>query len=344
MIWPMKLCDSRRSCGAIIHPRHSIVTLLIAAGAVWGQTAACGDNSPQPTQAVFHQAWSVPAGTNLTVRIPSEQPGLVQALKAIADWNISASSQVTLWLEPGIHAQTECVRVHHRCGARLRIVGSDDAAKPSVLRWTKATDGLYVGQNHVLGHLARVRIEHAAQAARGNGSGVLADEGAHIHCGPGVSVSNFYYGFTARRRGSIRCAGSKVEGAGDAGYFAYMGGHLDATGTESRRADDRGRQLGSGYVAEYNGTIDAANAVATECFLAGFNALSGGAIRAHRAIARKNSGNGFQSRDGGLIIAHDASSVDNGGYGVVNPGGGIFAGERFVNRGNKADQETRAKD
>jgi hypothetical protein len=159
-----------------------------------------------------------------------------------------------------------------------------------------------------------------------------------------VSVRGFYYGFTARRRGSIRCAGSKVEEAGDAGYFAYMGGHLDATETESRRADDRARRLGSGYVAEYNGTIDAANAVATECFLAGFNALSGGAIRAHRAVARRNPGNGFQSRDGGVIIAHDASSVDNGGYGVGNPGGGIFAGHRFVNRGNKAAREARAGD
>lgn len=265
-------------------------------------------------------------------------------MKAIADWNIPASSQVTLLLEAGIHAQTDCVRVHHRCGARLRIVGSDDAARPSVLRWTKATDGLYVGQNHVLGCLAQVRIEHAARAARGNGSGVLADEGGHVHCGSGVSVSGFYYGFTARRRGSIRCAGSKVEGAGDAGYFAYMGGHLDATETESRRADDRAQRLGSGYVAEYNGTIDAANAVAMECFLAGYNALSGGTIRAHRAVARKNLGSGFQSRDGGVIIAHDASSADNGGYGVGNPGGGIFAGNNFISRGNKADREAKPRD
>jgi hypothetical protein len=50
-----------------IHIRLCFMALLVAAGAV-----VRGDNPAQSTQPVFYQAWSVPAGSNLHVRIPSE--------------------------------------------------------------------------------------------------------------------------------------------------------------------------------------------------------------------------------------------------------------------------------
>lgn len=125
--------------------------------------------------------------------------------------------------------------------------------------------------------------------------------------------------------------------ASDAGYFAYMGGHIDAVGSSSLNASDAARRLGSGYVAEYNGTIDAENALAAGCFLAGFHALSGGAIRAARAIARGNAGSGYQVRDGGVIVAHEGSAARNGRFGVGNPfGNGVFIGNDFRNSGNRA--------
>ncbi len=104
-----------------------------------------------------------------------------------------------------------------------------------------------------------------------------------------------------------------------------MGGHIDACRSRSRGADDRGQGLGSGYVAEYGGSIDAGEAVAEGCFLAGFQALSGGSIRAAQSIARDNEGHGYRVRDCGVIVAHGHRAPGNARGTVSNPfGDGVF--------------------
>lgn len=272
------------------------------------------------------ECWDVGASNRVQVLVPGDAASLTEALRGVARWTIPGSSWVVIHLGPGVHEQEGTLVVHHPFGARLGIVGSCDGGAPaSVLRWGGPTDGIYVGQNHALGELGDLRIEHASRASRGNASGVLADEGGHIHCGANVAVSGFYYGFSARRNGTIRCRGTSVERSGDAGYFAYMGGHIDACRSRSRGADDRGQGLGSGYVAEYGGSIDAGEAVAEGCFLAGFQALSGGSIRAERSIARDNEGHGYRVRDSGVIVAHGRQASGNARGTVSNPfGDGVF--------------------
>ncbi|HPA17101.1 MAG TPA: hypothetical protein PLU30_05095 [Verrucomicrobiae bacterium] len=271
------------------------------------------------------QAWEVPISNRVEVCVPGDVADVGGALEGIARWTISASSWVTIRLGPGVYEQKGRLTVHHPFGARLAIMGMERVGEASVLRWAREVDGIYVGQNHVLGGLDCLRMEHVLRKARGHGSGVLADEGGHIHCGSNLVVVGFYYGFTARRNGTIRCQGAVVEDSGDAGYFAYMGGHIDACRSRSKGADDSGVGLGSGYVAEYGGSIDAGEAVAEGCFLAGFQALSGGTIRAERSEARRNRGGGYRVRDGGVIVAHGYRATDNAGGAVVNPfGDGVF--------------------
>jgi hypothetical protein len=302
------------------------------------QSPAPDHRSPPSDQSEkLNSPWAVPAGRDLVIAVPGDAPDLTQALAAIAHWTIPSSASVTLSLGPGLHPQAGTVKVHHPCGTRVRIVGAQDSSAPTILAWASPVDGIYVGQTHVLGRLDRVRIEHRRLESRGSGSGVIADEGGHIHCGAAVTVVGFYYGFTARRGATLRCPGTRVERAGDAGYFAYMGGHIDAPESSALNASDSAHRLGSGFVAEYNGTIDGEKAVASGCFLAGFHALSGGAILAHRSVARGNAGNGYQVRDGGVIVAHAAAAIENAGFGVSNPfGNGVFTGNDFENHGNQA--------
>ena len=273
-------------------------------------------------------AWSVPRGRRVVVDVPRDVSTLRRALEAIAAWEIPPTASVVIAMGPGTHAMAGRIEIDHPDGARLSIIGGGGGANPTELRWAKAPAGLYVGRGCVLGGVEGIGLELADKKARELESGVLADEGGHVGCGASVSVRGFYYGFTARRNGTIRCDDSRVEGAGDAGYFAYMGGHIDAVRSRSTGASDEGNSLGSGYFAEYGGSIDAAEAEASGSFLAGFHALSSGSIRAEGSRSFKNAGHGYQVRSGGAIVAHRGLARGNGGFGMKNWGGnGHFEGD-----------------
>lgn len=327
-----------QKCGMRTRLSVLLLALITAAGLTTGRGAypALGRDQAADEHSRHFEAWSVPRGRRVVVNVPGDVSTLRRALEAIAAWEIPPTASVVIAMGPGTHAMAGRVEFDHPGGARLSIVGGSGSADPTVLRWAKAPAGLYVGRGCVLGEIEGIGLELADKKARGQESGVLADEGGHVGCGAAVSVRGFYYGFTARRNGTIRCDGSRVEGAGDAGYFAYMGGHIDAVRSGSAGASDEGNSLGSGYVAEYGGSIDAAGAEASGSFLAGFHALSSGSIRAEGSRSFENAGHGYQVRSGGAIVAHRGLARGNGGFGMKNwGGGGHFEGDGLSTHDNR---------
>lgn len=250
--------------------------------------------------------WTMPKGTSVELWPADLGLDLAGVLAAIGMWRIVPGARVTIRLPDGIHAQRGPVDLGHPDGIRLAIVGNVDNPERCRLVWQGPTDGLYCGAGAVLGRIDGVQIEHAAIDARGQGSGLLADLGGAILCGPRVIVRGFCYGCQARHGGVIRCPGMTSFGAGDAGYFASSGGHLHCEGAQAIGARDATSGLGSGFVAESGGSINAVAALAERNLLAGFTALSNGVIRAHRATAQGNGRAGFYASTGGTIIVHEA--------------------------------------
>jgi len=285
--------------------------------------------------------WRVPKATILEIWPSHVAMDLVGVLNAISEWSIPTDSRVVIRLEDGVHIQTKTVDVIQDYGSRLSIIGNVKQPERCKLIWSGPTEGFYVGAGGVLGFIDGMVLEHKSIPSRGLGSGFLADEGGVIHCGPNIKVRNFYYGFQARFGGIITCSGTTSRGAGDANYFAFNGGHINAPSTHALNARDDAQNLGFGFMAEYGGTINAVGAVADYNAIAGFAALSNGVIRAYNSKSRYNGVNGYYVNTGGTIVAHNALSQENCSKAIRSSGraGGI-TGQNMKNRRNQASTES----
>ena len=263
--------------------------------------------------------WRVPKATILEIWPSHVDMDLAGALNAVSEWSIPTDSRVVLRLEDGIHVQTKAVDIIQNHGSRLSIIGNVQQPERCKLVWFGPTEGFYVGSDIVLGYINGLVLEHTNIPSRGLGSAFLADEGGVIHCGPNIEVRNFYYGFQARFGGIINCRGATSKGAGDANYFAFNGGHINAAGAHALDARDDAKKLGFGFMAEYGGTINAVGAVADYNAIAGFAALSNGVIRAYDSKSRHNGSNGYYVNTGGTIVAHNALAQENCGDAVYSP-------------------------
>ena len=305
---------------------------------------ACGAPvlaAPREYERFVGTAWHLPRATALEVWPSALGLDLAGVLAAIDEWSVPSDSQLIVRLKDGEHAQARTLAIRHPAGNRLAIVGNRADPGRCRILWSGADDGLYVGAGCVLGLLDGVVLEHAAPQARALGSALLADEGGVIRCGTQVRARNFYYGFQARIGGVIRCAGTESHGAGDANYFAFNGGHLFARQARAFDARDDRNALGSGFVAEYGGTIDAAEALAQYNLLAGFTALSNGVIRANDTSAEHNGRAGYYTAAGGRIVAHNGRARANCGEGLLaQDGAGGISGNRILNEANSARPET----
>lgn len=314
-------------------------TFLLAAAGL-----ACGGpvlSAPREYERFLGAAWRVPRATTLEVWPSALGLDLAGVLSAVDEWTVPSDSQLVVRLKDGEHAQQRTLAIRHPAGSRLAIVGNRSEPARCRIVWSGPDDGLYVGAGCVLGLLDGVVLEHAAPRARGLGSALLADEGGVIRCGTQVQARHFYYGFQARIGGAIRCAGTESHGAGDANYFAFNGGHLYARKARAFGARDEKNRLGSGFVAEYGGTIDAAEALAQYNLLAGFTALSNGVIRAYETRAEHNGRAGYYTATGGRIVAHDARARANCGAGLLaQDGGDGISGNRIVSEANSAKPQT----
>lgn len=262
--------------------------------------------------------WRVPNATILEVWPAHVGMDLVGVLNAVSEWSIPTNSQVVIRLEDGLHVQTKAIDITQAHGSRLSIIGNVQQPERCKLTWSGPTEGFYAGRGAVLGFINGMVLEHISIPARGLGSAFLADEGGVIQCGPNIEVRNFYYGFQARFGGIITCGGTISRGAGDANYFAFNGGHINAPGAHALNAHDDVKKLGFGFMAEYGGTINAVGAIADFNAIAGFAALSNGVIRAYDSKSRHN-GSGYYVNTGGTIIAHNALAQENCGEAVRSP-------------------------
>jgi hypothetical protein len=287
----------------------------------------------------FGRDWRVPAHSTLDIWPSRIGLDLSGTLAAIADWSVPVTSRLVIRLADGEHLQKGRIVVRHSAGERLSIIGNTRAPDRCRLVWTNVEDAFYAGAAALLGWIDGVLVEHVAPEKRGIGSAFLADEGGVIRCGPKVIVKGFYYGFQARRNGVIRCAETESRGAGDANYFAFLGGHIFAPNARAVAARDDANKLGSGFVAEYGGSIDAEGATAEFNALAGFTALSNGVIRAYKTTARHNGRAGFYTRTGGMINAHNAVAHANCGDGILSQGDGV-SGNDIRTNGNFAPLES----
>jgi hypothetical protein len=306
---------------------HALAGLAatLASPAVWAA----------PEQAALGKPWRLPPDTRHELRPAAHGMTLAQALRAVQEWQVPVSSQLLIQLEDGVHAQARAITWRHADGARIQVLGNTADPTRCKLQWADSGDGFYVGAGQVLGGLDGVTLVQTGQGTPG--SGLLADEGGVVLCGRQVQIDGFYYSVQARRNGSARCEGLRASGGGDANFFAFMGGHIHARRSLSVGARDDAKKLGSGYVAEYGGSIDAEGAVARLNALDGFTALSNGVIRAYGSRAERNGRSGYFTDTGGRIVGHDAVADSNCGDGVVTRDGArAITGERIGNHNNNA--------
>lgn len=262
---------------------------------------------------------------------PDRENTLASAIDGIAQWRIMPGATVQIHLEDGTYRSDRTLRIDHPDGARIQITGNSNAPAKVRLVWPPKTDGIYVGTGSTLGRLDGVTIVRETpggndNGARDNACGLLAENDGVLQVGPAVVVDGFYYGAQARYGGVIRARGVQVRHAGDAGFFAYNGGHIEAQDSSAADTHDMKLALGSGYVAEYGGTLDASGASAQANALAGFTALSGGSIVANDARATGNAQYGFYARTNGAIVAHHATALQSGRQASFTQDGGSITG------------------
>ena len=280
------------------------------------------------------QPWTVPRGTRVVIDILNGSPerSLIRVLDAIQDWDIPAAALVILQVADGKHIQRQTLSISHAHGKRIQILGNLQNPDACELHWeAPKADALFVGSSCVLGLIDGITLSRSSHGSNDNGAtdnacGLLASDGGVIMCGSRIAVREFYYGFHARRGGLIRANGTSVSNGGDAGYFAYLGGHISAHGARASRCSDRQLDLGSGFVAEYGGTIDATESLSNGNALAGYSALSAGSIIANRSRAETNDKYGYFATTNGVIVAHEWTAKQNGRAPFNESEGGRISG------------------
>lgn len=288
----------------------------------------------------FHSSWQVPLNTKIELWPSHYGFDINKVLLAIAGWIIPTSSQVVIRFQDGVYSFAKSIIFQHPFGGNISILGNITHPEKCRFHWSGTSDAIYVNAGYVLGMIDGITMEHTEMSSRGLGSAFLADNGGVIFCGPNIKVFNFYYGFQARFSGVIQCEGTSSYGAGDANYFAFNGGVISAPNAKAYDARDDKKGLGSGFVAEYGGAINAVNAVASRNAFSGFTALSNGSIRAYGSRASSNGQAGYYVNTGGVIIAHNATATLNCGQGIwLRHNNEVFEGDNFIDNNNLKDSK-----
>lgn len=305
---------------------------LFGAAILIGSFSFAGTQVATSDSPSLGQPASIPPGKTQSIALrPNGGTSLAAALAGIAQWRIAPGAFVVLKLADGTYWQAGTVHIEHPDGTRVQIVGNTEAPEKVRLIWAAHTDGIYVGAGQTLGHLDGVTLFRDIPGGNDNGAkdnavGLLAEDAGTLRAGPAVVIDGFYYGAQARYGGVMRLRGTTVRRAGDAGFFAYNGGHIDAQRAKAEDVSDSTLGLGSGFVAEYGGTIDATGAQSTRNALAGFAALSNGAIVANGASATDNRRYGFYAITNGSIVAHHSKLAKNAVKATQSEQGGSISG------------------
>lgn len=257
---------------------------------------------------------------NITLNVPANYATIKVAMDWLANKVIAAGSTVTIKVADGTHDYTgAAVSLNHPQGSQIRVIGNEVTPTNCVLTWTNTStgiDGLTVTNGNRLGYINGFHITRTAHAGTAISTGLLADSGSVIICGPNMKVSNHYYGIAARMGSYVKADGAIVDGAGDVGIWAYVGSSVDCSSATATNTADPLKSLGFGIQAEYGSTVNCDSASASSNKVAGIAALSGSSVRCHNATANSNTGSGILARDGATVEAHGATTSSNTRYGI----------------------------
>lgn len=276
--------------------------------------------------------------SNLTINVPADQPTINAAFNWLRGRTIARGAIVTIKVADGTHTLTQSINGNHPQGVQVRLIGNETTPSLCVVRGpSPATfDALVVSNGHTLGYVNGLKFDLASKSEwPNNTTGILANNGARIICGPKVEVNNWYYGIAARNGSFISCRYAKVSNAGDVGIWAFVGSTVEADYAESTGAGDAVNPWGFGFQAEFGSAMVCTGATASGCKIGGIAALSNSTVRAYDSIVNANTGSGYVARGSAILDAIGGSTTNNSGYGISVEDG---ANVRYVqtNTGNAA--------
>lgn len=268
----------------------------------------------------------VPTGafitSSQTLNVPTDYASISAALTYLGGLTIVKDAIVTIQVANGTYVQSSVNYCAHPNGVRIRIIGNTTTPASCKIQCA-SSDAFYVPAGYEIGEINGFYLEKTGSKAN---IGVLTDSGSISKLGPMIVTDNFYYGVASRYGGNIVANGTSasdrvlVLNAGDAGFWAYEGGDLFARYGESQGANDSANGLGSGFVAEFGGNIDATSSKSTGSFLAGYGAFTVGSIRAWGCTSQTNA-NGLQLKSNGRIEVFNGATINNNtSYGYISDG------------------------
>lgn len=262
------------------------------------------------------QPMLIPYGVTATLNVPSQAASLPAAMAAVQKWVVLGT--LVIKVADGTYNVGASISLNHPFGANIQIIGN--AATPGnvvLMGPNPPTFDLFaIGSGHQFGLVQGITASLAAKATLANNcTAFLALDGAYLNI-DSCNSNNWYYGFATRDKASMTLSNSVANNAGDVGVWAFGGGTILASNSQSNNASDTTNGLGFGFQAEFGGVVLATNCSAAGNNIAGFAALSNGTGRYYSCVANANIGNGFESRGGGQMEANGSSSTNNGGYGL----------------------------
>ena len=292
---------------------------------------------PQGTQ--FGNAGQIGAvvstGQTVTLNVPGQYADVQAAFDAIQSWVISGT--VIIQVADGTYDWTRTQKMNHPFGSNIKVRGNIATPNNCVIRGTNPpTFDMFVTDNgHHLGELDGFMVSLTAKATLANNfTAVLANNGGSIICGNNVKTNNWYYGIAARNGSFVRCNYANVNNAGDVGIWSMNDSAVDAQYATSTNASDTVNNFGFGFQAEYGSFMDASNANASGCYIAGIAALSNSTVRALTCVSNNNVGSGIYAAMDGTVECHNATANNNTRYGTERSLGGVIIGGGLTTTGN----------
>ncbi len=292
---------------------------------------------PQGTQ--FGNAGQIGAvvssGQTVTLNVPSQYADVQAAFDAIQSWVISGT--VIIQVADGTYDWTRTQKMNHPFGSNINVRGNIATPNNCVIRGPNPpTFDMFVTDNgHHLGELDGFMVSLTAKATlANNATAVLANNGGSIICGNSIKTNNWFYGIAARNGSFIRCNYANVNNAGDVGIWSMNGSAVDAQYATSTNASDVVNNWGFGFQAEYGSFMDASNANASGCYIAGIAALSNSTVRALTCVSNNNTGSGIYAAMDGTVECHNATANNNTRYGTERSLGGVIIGGGLTTTGN----------
>ena len=272
----------------------------------------------------------------VTINVPSSYSTIQAAFDYLSSKTIAAGTTIKIQVADGTYTLSSSINANHPQGSQIQLIGNTTTPESCVITVSGAPtfDALYVSEGHSLGLIDGFKFNLSSKATSSNNyTAILANNGGNITCGAHIVVDNWYYGIAARNGSHVYCRYATVSNAGDVGIWSFNGSSVDAQYASSTLSVD-GTYLGFGFQAEYGSFLDASNASASGCQIAGIAALSGSSVRALSATSSSNTGSGFFARDNGTIECHAATASDNTRYGVEEYTSGVVYYSSITASGN----------